>query len=84
MAPNGVIVALSLPERMLLNRLAASAPEPTARGVLIDEIASVIPGFDPARLEMLIHRLRQKVTKKAREELPLIAVRGVGYTLALD
>lgn len=83
-APNGAIIALSLPERLLLNRLATSAPEPTARGVLIDEIAGIIPGFDPARLEMLIHRLRQKVTKKAREELPLIAVRGVGYTLALN
>ena len=39
--------------------------------------------FDPARLEMLIHRLRQKVLKKCRQPLPLIAVRGVGYTLAL-
>lgn len=82
-APNGVIVALSMPERLLLNRLASSSPEPTTRAALIEEIAMIIPGFDPSRLEMLIHRLRQKVTRKAGEELPLIAVRGVGYTLAL-
>jgi DNA-binding response OmpR family regulator len=83
-APNGVILALSMPERLLLNRLAAFSPEPTARALLIDELAAVIPGFDPARLEMLIHRLRQKVAKKSGEVLPLIAVRGVGYTLALN
>jgi two-component system response regulator PhoP len=82
--PGGVIIALSMPERLLLNRLAASTPEPTPRTVLIDEMAEVVPGFDPARLEMLIHRLRQKVTKKSGEILPLISVRGVGYTLALD
>lgn len=83
-APNGVIIALSMPERLLLNRLAASTPEPTPRAELIDELATIIPGFDPARLEMLIHRLRQKVTKKSGETLPLLAVRGVGYTLALN
>lgn len=82
-APTGAIIALSMPERLLLNRLAAASPEPAARAVLIDEIAAVIPGFDPARLEMLIHRLRQKVTKRAAAELPLVAVRGVGYSLTL-
>lgn len=82
-APNGATVSLSLAERMLLNRLTAGAPEPIARTALVEELSTVIPGFDPARLEMLIHRLRQKVAKKAGEPLPLIAVRGVGYTLAL-
>jgi len=82
--PGGMIIALSMAERLLLNRLAESTPEPIARAVLIDEIAEFIPGFDPARLEMLIHRLRQKVAKKSGETLPLISVRGVGYTLALD
>lgn len=82
-APNGAIVALSMSERLLLNRLAASTPEPTPRTTLIDELARLVPGFDPARLEMLIHRLRQKVIKKSGKPLPLIAVRGVGYTLAL-
>ena len=83
-APNGSIVALSLPERVLINRLAASTPEPALRSALIEEIAAFIPGFDTARLEMLVHRLRQKAARKAGEELPLIVVRGVGYTLALN
>ncbi|RDS79488.1 DNA-binding response regulator [Dyella monticola] len=83
-APGGVAIALSLPERLLLNRLTASMPEPTTRSVLLEELSTVVPGFDPARLEMLIHRLRQKVARKAKATLPLIAVRGVGYTLALD
>ncbi|GLQ89874.1 response regulator transcription factor [Dyella flagellata] len=83
-APNGAIIPLSMPERLLLNRLAASSPEPTPRAALIDEIAAAIPGFDPGRLEMLIHRLRLKVAKKAGEELPLMSVRRVGYTLTLN
>lgn len=83
LTPGGVVIALSMAERLLLNRLAASMPEPTPRAALIDEIAGVVPGFDPTRLEMLIHRLRNKVVKKAGLNLPLIAVRGVGYTLAL-
>lgn len=84
LAPGGAVIPLSRTERLLMNRLAASAPEPTSRAALIDEIAAVVPGFDPARLEMLIHRLRNKVTRKAGRELPLIAVRGVGYTLTLN
>jgi DNA-binding response OmpR family regulator len=82
-SPDGAAIALSLPERLLLNQLAASAPDPVARNVLIGDISGFIPGFDSARLEMLIHRLRQKVTKKTSEELPLIAVRGIGYILAV-
>lgn len=83
-APNGAIIALSLPERVLISRLAASTPEPALRSTLIEEISAFIPGFDTARLEMLVHRLRQKAARKAGEELPLIVVRGVGYTLALN
>ena len=84
LAPNGVVVALSMPERIIVNRLSASPEQPVARDTLIDALSVHIDDFDPGRLEMLIHRLRRKVATKAGHDLPLTAVRRVGYMLAFD
>jgi len=35
--------------------------------------------FDPHRLEVLLHRLRQRVRGASGHALPLRAVRGIGY-----
>ncbi|WP_430540172.1 helix-turn-helix domain-containing protein [Pseudoxanthomonas mexicana] len=43
----------------------------------------VVDDFDPSRLEMLIHRLRRKVECKSGQELPLSAVRRMGYMLSV-
>jgi two-component system response regulator PhoP len=82
LTPNGVVVALSTAERLIVNRLAASPDEPVPRDALLDELAVHIDDFDPTRLEMLVHRLRRKVAAKAGRELPLTVVRRVGYLLA--
>jgi DNA-binding response OmpR family regulator len=37
--------------------------------------------FDPHRLEMLVYRLRRKCLQLTGQELPLRAVRGIGYVL---
>jgi two-component system response regulator PhoP len=84
LAPNGVVVALSMPERIIVSRLSESPEQPVARDTLIDELSTHIDDFDPGRLEMLIHRLRRKVATKAGHDLPLTAVRRVGYMLAFD
>ncbi|MFC5741781.1 response regulator transcription factor [Dyella tabacisoli] len=84
LAPNGVLIALSMAERLIVKRLLVSPGEPVARDVLIDELALHVEDFDASRLEMLIHRLRRKISLKAGHELPLTVVRRVGYMLAFD
>jgi DNA-binding response OmpR family regulator len=84
LAPNGVLVALSMAERLIVNRLIASPGAPVTRDVLVDVLAFHIEEFDPGRLEMLIHRLRRKVVAKTGHELQLTAVRRIGYMLAVD
>jgi two-component system response regulator PhoP len=84
LAPNGVVVALSSAERLIVNRLVTSPDEPVSRDRLVDELAVHIDDFDPSRMEMLVHRLRRKVATKTGHELPLTVVRRVGYMLALS
>lgn len=81
LSPEGVEIAMSLAERQVMKTLAASCGIPIKREVLIAGLAENVHDFDPHRLEMLIHRLRKKCLKLAREELPLRAVRGLGYVL---
>ncbi|HEX7801549.1 MAG TPA: response regulator transcription factor [Pseudoxanthomonas sp.] len=82
LTPNGNVIALSLTERVLLKCLEA-ADHPVPKEVLIAELERVLDDFDPSRLEMLIHRLRRKVESKAGQELPLSAVRRMGYLLSI-
>lgn len=82
LSPNGSVIALSLTERVILKCLEA-ADHPVPKDVLIAELEQVLDDFDPSRLEMLIHRLRRKVESKAGQELPLSAVRRMGYLLSL-
>lgn len=80
-SPNGSIIAMSLAERTVMSKLqAAEAPVP--REDLINALCDVIADFDPSRLEMVVHRLRKKVETKAGQELPLSAVRRMGYMLS--
>lgn len=80
-APNGSVIALSMPERAVLKKLEA-ANRPVPREDLIAELDEIIDDFEPGRLDMLIHRLRRKVEAKAGHELPLSAVRKMGYMLS--
>lgn len=81
-APAGARIALTLAERRLMARLAATPGVPVRREELILALGgSEESGFDPHRLEMLVYRLRRKCRRLAGVELPLRAVRGMGYVL---
>ena len=64
-----------------IDMLAASPGETVPRDTIISRLARDIHDFDPHRLEMLVHRLRRKVLSATSEQLPLNAVRGIGYVL---
>lgn len=80
-SPGGVKVRLTHAERLLIEMLAASPGETVPRDTIISRLARDIHDFDPHRLEMLVHRLRRKVLSTTSEQLPLNAVRGIGYVL---
>lgn len=81
LAPSGVEIEMSLAERQVMAMLAAAAGVPVQREALIARLVKNAYDFDPHRLEMLVHRLRKKCQRLAEEELPLRAVRGIGYVL---
>lgn len=80
-APGGGAVEMSLAERQVIMVLAGQPGVPVQREALIEQLVENVHEFDPHRLEMLVYRLRRKCLKHAGEELPLRAVRGVGYVL---
>lgn len=81
LTPGGIEIEMNLAERQVMAMMAASAGIPVQRESLIASLVKNAYDFDPHRLEVLIHRLRKKCQKLAEEELPLRAVRGIGYVL---
>ena len=81
LTPKGVEIEMNLAERQVMAMLAAATGVPVQREALIARLVKNAHDFDPHRLEMLIHRLRKKCQHLAEEELPLRAVRSVGYVL---
>lgn len=77
--PLGGSIALNAHERCLLLRLAAANGDPVSRDTLIAVMAEGDCDFDSHRLEMVIYRLRKKVSAVTFRRLPLEAVRGMGY-----
>jgi DNA-binding response OmpR family regulator len=84
LAPSGRAVELNRAERCVLAFLFAAQGEAVARERLIEELGEPLHDFDPHRLDMLVHRLRRKVAEELGEELPLRAVRGLGYVFFAD
>lgn len=82
-APGGGDIALTMAERNILTPLLAARGEAVTRERLIASLTADVYDFDPHRLETLVHRLRRKVTDRTGERLPLRAVHGVGYVLAI-
>ena len=80
-SPDGADVVLSLAERRIMETLAATPGVPVSRDALISRLVENIHDFDPHRLDMLVYRLRRKCRKQLGVDLPLKAVRGVGYML---
>ncbi|MDL5365445.1 response regulator transcription factor [Xanthomonas sp. NCPPB 2654] len=80
-APGARTLALTEAERGLLKTLFAQRGAPVDRDTLIAAVTDAPWDFDPHRLEVLVHRLRARVTAATAATLPLRAVRGQGYLL---
>lgn len=81
LSPEDTDVELTAQERTLLRSLFAANQQAVQRETLIDLLSGRQQNFDPHRLDMIIHRLRRKVSKRTGLRLPLRAVRGQGYVL---
>ena len=81
-APGGVTLTLTVPERQLLVALFDANGQAVAREALIATLSDNVYDFDPHRLEMLVHRLRRKSLDAGAGTLPLLTARGAGYLFA--
>ena len=81
--PTGQRLALTVPERTVLLLLDAHRGRPVTRERLIATLTHDAAGFDPHRLEALVHRIRRKAGAASPDAvpLPLLSVRGTGYVL---
>ncbi len=77
--PDGIELGLGEAERVFLRMLLEHPGEPVERERLIASMTDSPEDFDPHRLEVLLHRLRQRVRTASGHALPLRAVRGAGY-----
>lgn len=80
-SPGGVRIHITGNERVLIEPLIARLGNVVSREELIARFTHNIHDFAPHRLEVIVHRLRQKATKLSGEDFPLRAVRGTGYVL---
>ena len=80
-APCAGSLALNEAERAILLVLFQCQGEPVSRVTLIEALTPDPVSFDPHRLDMLVHRLRARVSGAFKLSLPLRAVRGTGYVL---
>ena len=81
--PSGQILALTEAERAFLTLLFSSPAETVARERLIAALTDQPWSFDPHRIEVLVHRLRNRVQAATSCTLPVRAVRGAGYRLTI-
>ncbi len=81
LSPGGVEIEMNQAERQVMAILAATPGVPVQRETLIARLAKDDRDFDPHRLDMTIYRLRKKCLAAAKEDVPLRAVRGIGYVL---
>lgn len=78
-APNGAIFALTSTERTLVNTLIEADGSPVTREALIESLGEDPLSFDHHRLDMLIYRLRRKLSDSNSGQNPLLTSRGTGY-----
>jgi len=83
-APDDRSIVLNQFERCLLTQLFDAPNELVGYDKLIAALIQGAEEIDRHRLEMLIHRLRCKVSAKLGKPLPLRCVRGCGYVIFVD
>ncbi|MEP6897015.1 MAG: response regulator transcription factor [Rhodanobacter sp.] len=79
LSPAGQTVALTQSESRVLAPLLRAPNIVISRDALIGALTTNIHGYDPHRLDSMIHRIRKKVLRVLGEPLPLNAVPGQGY-----
>lgn len=82
-APNSQVLALTEAERAFLGLLFSMPTQTVARENLIAVLTDQPWNFDPHRIEVLVHRLRNRVKSVTQCTLPIRAIRGSGYRLTL-
>ena len=83
-APNGVDVRLSVSEGQLLRVLASKAGAPCNHAEMATALGLHPDEFSKHRAEVIVSRLRSKVTRVTGLNLPVLAVRGMGYSMRID
>jgi len=78
-APNGAIFALTSSERSIVNALMEAEGSPVTREALIAALGEDPYTFDHHRLDMLVYRLRRKLSDTDGVQNPLLTSRGAGY-----
>ncbi|WP_266184163.1 response regulator transcription factor [Dyella humicola] len=79
LAPNGTIFALTSSERSIVNALIDADGSPVTREALIEALGEDPLVFDHHRLDMLVYRLRRKLSDSDCGQNPLLTSRGAGY-----
>jgi DNA-binding response OmpR family regulator len=80
--PNQQAVQLTQAETTFLATLAGSPGIPVPRRAMISELGHNIDYFDTRRLDTLLSRLRQKVSRDSGMTLPVRSIHSVGYAFA--
>jgi len=77
--PDGVEIALSLAEYLLLGRLLEAPGEVVSRDELVEAMTRRKARIYSRHLDMVVSRLRRKVESAGPHKLPVQAARGLGY-----
>lgn len=82
--PQGIELPLLQAERAFLQPLFARTGQAVPREDLIAALTDQPLEYDPHRIEVLLHRLRNRVKARFDCALPVRAIRGTGYLLSSD
>lgn len=83
-SPHGDTIKLTQSETMLLNALTARPGQTVLKGALILALGHNPETYDQRRMEILVRRLRNKVSARTSTQLPLETVHGTGYAFVAD
>lgn len=82
-APDGQAFELSGSEKVLLESLMERPGEAIARDALIERLSDGTSDFDPHRLDVLVHRLRKKLSNR-QLRLPVRAIYRGGFVFSTE
>lgn len=82
-APDGQAFELTGSERILMESLMERPGEAIARDALIERLSDGASDFDPHRLDVLVHRLRKKLSNR-QLRLPVRAIYRGGFVFSTE